>query len=290
MAVGHDPASGLPIFECAYGTQCDRRDGCGPRAPLNALNEICTDSCRDGIRGGVKWLGKALNGICEDGGEYYHHWFEEGYVDTGDVSYHATAGCGYGTDCSDCGVRTADLRERIGVSTKDYTILGTTYFHGTPMPNPTAAVGYNNFPDVGDVDGNILSFTQCMARCHALTTDNCQYAVWTHGLLADTSCEWTDGTVPFGAFSTAEARCFLYATYDPDSTTEMATTGELQCKPGTYRHAVMSDALPSGRRRLQTSLIFVAPPPAPPTPPPPCPPPLLPPPSPPPSPRPPPAP
>ena len=96
--VGHDLATGAPLFECSYGTQCDRGTGCGPRAPLNALNEICTDLCREGIRGGVQWTGRALNSVYEDEGEYYNHEFVEGLVTDGDtgVQYRATSGCGYG--------------------------------------------------------------------------------------------------------------------------------------------------------------------------------------------------
>lgn len=306
LAVGHVPATGEPLFECSYGSQCDRETGCGPRAPLNERNEICTDSCRPGIRSGVQWTGHSLNGVCEDGGEWYHHSFAEGRnVDQSGNEYYAVAGCGYGTDCTDCGVRIADLGPRAGVTNKDYTVLATAVFHGhnayqgsnIPLSATPAATGYDNYPEQsdGDENTNVMSFIECMARCHALGVDNCKYAVWTHGFTSATttgsSCETNDGTFPFGDFFTDDrARCFLYLHFDLDAQQEMAEDGPLLCKDGTYRHAYMKDAA-SGRRRLQQreSLIFL-PPPDPPAPPPPNPPPKLPPPSPPPSPSPPPAP
>ena len=309
LAVGHVPATGDPLFECAYGSQCDRATGCGPRAPLNERNEICTDSCQPGIRSGVKWTGSSLNGVCEDGGEWYHHTFQEGQVTDADGTYYATAGCGYGTDCTDCGLRIADLGARDGVAAKDYTVIGTTYFHGVAdhtgdpnalladLANPVAATGYDNYPEQsgGDASTNVMSFVECMARCHSLTTTNCKYAVWTHGFTSATttgsSCETTTGVFPFGnTFTDDEARCFLYLNYWSGATRELADFGPLRCKPNTYRHAYMSDLGEYRQRRLQQEQLFTMPPPEPPQPPPPLPPPTLPPPSPPPSPSPPPAP
>ena len=222
---------------------------------------------------------------------------------------HPFPRCRSGTDCTDCGLRIADLGPRAGVATKDYAVLASTFFHGTiaysenqpaflaDLANPTSAYGYDNYPEQADGDEytNVMSFTQCMARCHALSTANCKYAVWAHGFTSATttgsSCEKTDGTFPFGnIFTDDQARCFLYLSYWADAFHEMADNGPLLCKPNTYRHAYMSDVDTSVRRKLQQQSLILLPPPEPPAPPPPNPPPKLPPPSPPPSPSPPPAP
>lgn len=193
------------------------------------------------------------------------------------------------------------------MATNDYNVLASTVFHGTlaysgnqaaffaDLANPVAANGYDNDPEGGDGSVNVMSFTQCMARCRALSTTNCNYAVWTHGFTSATttgsSCEMTDGTFPFGnIFTDDQARCFLYLNYWADAFHEMADYGPLRCKPSTYRHAYMSDVDTSGRRKLQQQSLIILPPPDPPAPPPPDPPPRLPPPSPPPLPSPPPAP
>ena len=276
------------MFECQYGTQCDRVNGCGPRAPLNENNEICSDSCIETIRGGVKWEGKARNGRCEDGGDEKSYDREYRSNTTG-KNYYAVSGCGFGTDCTDCGVRVADMGDRVGVSQKDYALITDIYFHGDGV----APAPYSNDVAANDDENSFTTFQECMARCNRATSSSCQYAVWARDKDdKNAHCEDTNGANPYGAPSEGTARCFLYSVYVENSLVTLQA--HLGCIKGTYTHASMNDARLGRRERIRelqqrTSLIFL-PPPLPPTPPPPFPPPRVPPPSPPPSPSPPPQP
>lgn len=105
LPVGHDPATGAPLFQCLHGTQCDRDTLCAPREPFEEQPELCSDSCQPGIRGGVEWTGRARNGKCEDGGEADSYAVE---VTVSNGVATKRSGCGFGTDCTDCGIRRAD--------------------------------------------------------------------------------------------------------------------------------------------------------------------------------------
>ena len=104
---GHDFATGAASFACQIGTQC-ADDLCKPR--ILEEKTLCVDSCLPNlVQGGVKWEGKNRNGICEDGGEpaSYRNRAETGYllVSGVQVPYSQVGGCGFGTDCTDCGPR-----------------------------------------------------------------------------------------------------------------------------------------------------------------------------------------
>lgn len=98
--IGHDPATGAPIFACEYGEQCEDEQ-CGPRAILDD-GELCTDSCTDIVSNGVQWEGASKDGVCQDGGSALS--YTTNYVD---INNRQHGGCAFGTDCTDCGIRYA---------------------------------------------------------------------------------------------------------------------------------------------------------------------------------------
>ena len=105
---GFDNVTGVPLFGCEYGHQCSE---CSTRSA--EVTDLCSDSCRpDVMSSNIIFKGQARNGICEDGGSR-EAWMliadngtHEGF------QYHFKAGCGYGTDCTDCGRRSPSLSGR----------------------------------------------------------------------------------------------------------------------------------------------------------------------------------
>ena len=115
IPIAHEPSTGNPIFMCDYGTQCDVLE-CGPRTTLRIEEPMCSDTCRHTIINGIQYNGSSSNGICEDGGDVISHFLytsassPEEYAGWLANGYARTAGCGYGTDCTDCGPRPASSR------------------------------------------------------------------------------------------------------------------------------------------------------------------------------------
>ena len=137
---GHDDATGAASFACVVGTQCSN-SLCQPRIISERI--LCTDAClTNTIQGGVRWEGSSRNGICEDGGDRFSYRSrpeeDSVYSDTdgdGDkdrITYNHVGGCGYGTDCTDCGPR------EIGV----HSLLLSFRPRPPPMPSPPPPVPF----------------------------------------------------------------------------------------------------------------------------------------------------
>ena len=114
VPISYDPATREPVFMCDFGTQCDALE-CGPRTIEQVLTPICSDVCRQTVSGGVNFVGSSKNGICEDGGTEISQTLDytavslTEYLHVNDTGFVQTAGCGLGTDCTDCGPRYAVL-------------------------------------------------------------------------------------------------------------------------------------------------------------------------------------
>ena len=95
---GFDDITGSPTFGCIYGQQCG---DCSSRTA--DVSDLCSDSCRgDVISSYIRFTGRAINGICEDGGEREAFTLIEGEDTLGEEGadnyrpYYLSTGCGYG--------------------------------------------------------------------------------------------------------------------------------------------------------------------------------------------------
>jgi len=272
---------------------------CAPRVALDN-NELCFDSCLNAASNGVRWTGAARNGVCklyrlepipanasqsdlttrpfctgEDGGSAFE------YAPSTDGNGLPQSGCGFGTDCTDCGIRYANtqLRSNAAVSQDravafevEPSIGDWTCQCGVDTPvccgaSEAAGVGCLSLcPNGGSLAGNYFdSDDRFRPRCVSVRGDG-----------------WCD----VAGQDIVSSNCGNFAFLNPCGTHHESYTDPIVVPGRRSLQALNADVA----KVLNENLLTSPPPPSPPLPPPPLPPPAQPPPSPPPLPFPPPEP